>query len=68
MKASDKKYYENLAQHDEKRARAISKAAYRGGKAIEWQKTNKLTAETLPIFKKVMKHADKEWELLNQKR
>lgn len=65
MIESDKKYYEAREREDAKRAKALSKAAYRGEKSVEWHKTNKLTSSTLPEFKKAMKQADKEWESLN---
>jgi hypothetical protein len=65
MTESDRKYYEAREREDAKRAKALSKAAYRGEKSVEWHKTNQLTAATLPDFKKAMKQADKEWESLN---
>jgi len=65
MTESDRKYYEAREREDAKRAKALSKAAYRGEKSVEWHRINKLTSATLPEFKKVMKQADKEWESLN---
>lgn len=65
MTESDRKYYEARERENAKRAKALSKAHYRGEKSVEWHKTNKLTPETLPEFKKAMKQADKEWEDLN---
>jgi len=65
MTESDKKYYEARAREDDKRKRSLSKANYRGEASVEWHKTNTLTPETLPEFKKAMKKADKEWESLN---
>ena len=65
MTESDRKYYEAREREDAKRAKALSKAAYRGEKSVEWHKTNQLTAATLPDFKKAMKQADKEWDSLN---
>jgi hypothetical protein len=62
---SDKKYYEAREHENAKRAKALSKAAYRGEKSVEWHKTNQLTPVTLPDFKKAMKKADKEWDSLN---
>ena len=64
MTESDRKYYEAREREDAKMAKALSKAAYRGEKSVEWHKTNQLTAATLPDFKKAMKQADKEWESL----
>jgi hypothetical protein len=65
MTESDKKYYEARERENEKRAKALSKANYRGEVSVEWHKTNVLNAQTLPAFKKAMKDADKEWERLN---
>ena len=65
MTESDRKYYEAREREDAKRAKALSKAGYRGEKSVEWHKTNQLTPKTLPDFKKAMKQADKEWESLN---
>ena len=67
MTESDKIYYENREAEYERTRRAFSKAQYRGMKSVEWHKTNTLTPDTLPAFKKAMKDADKEWELLNKK-
>ena len=64
---ADKKYYDARDRENAKRAKALSKSAYRGEKAVEWHKTNKLTPETLAEFKKEMKQADKEWDSLNSK-
>jgi hypothetical protein len=65
MTESDKKYYEAREREDIRRKQSLSKADYRGKASVEWHKTNQLTPETLPEFKKAMKKADKEWELLN---
>ena len=65
MTESDRKYYESRERERANHARALSKAAYRGEKSVEWHKCNQLTAATLPDFKKAMKQADKEWESLN---
>lgn len=65
MTESDRKYYEAREREGTERAKALSKAAYRGEKSVEWHKTNQLNAVTLPDFKKAMKQADKEWEYLN---
>ena len=62
MTESDRKYYEAREREEAKRAKALSKAAYRGKKSVEWHKTNQLTPATLPDFKKAMKQADKEFE------
>lgn len=62
---SDKKYYEARERERQFHARALSKAAYRGEKSVEWHKKNKLTSETLSDFKKAMKQADREWNSLN---
>lgn len=59
---TDQEYYKRLAARNEYHRMAVSKAAYRGEKSVEWHKTNILTPETLPAFKKAMKQADKEWE------
>ena len=66
MTESDKKYYESREIHEAKRRKALSKANYRGEVSVEWHKTNQLTSETLPEFKKAMKKADKEWDSINQ--
>ena len=66
MAESDKKYYEARKREDAKRAKALSKANYRGEKSVEWHKNNQLTPDTLDAFKKAMKQADKEWETLNK--
>jgi hypothetical protein len=63
---TDKEYYENREFQRIKHAKAISMAKFRGEASEEWHKTNKLTAETLPAFKKAMKAADKEWKTLNK--
>jgi hypothetical protein len=65
MTESDRKYYEAREREEAKRRKALSKAAYRGEASVEWHKSNKLTAATLPEFKKAMKKADKEWGFLN---
>lgn len=62
MNQSDRKYYEAREREEAKTAKALSKAAYRAEKSVEWHKNNQLTAATLPAFKKAMKQADKEWE------
>jgi hypothetical protein len=67
MTESDKKYYDALERQREKHIRAISKAKYRGEKSVEWHEDHQLTPETLLDFKKVMKEADKEWEILQTK-
>lgn len=67
MNDSDKKYYENREAERQRHALALSKAAYRGEKAVEWHKTNKLTATTIAEFKKAMKQADRECESANFK-
>lgn len=59
---TDKRHYELREQEESKRRRALDKATYRGEVSVEWHKTNKLTADTLPEFKKAMKKADKDWE------
>lgn len=64
---SDRKYYERKEQANIKHRNALSKAANRGNASVEWHKNNKLTAATLPDFKKAMKKADIEWELSNKK-
>ena len=66
MTESDKKYYEARERQEGKIKKALYKAAYRGEKAVEWQKNNKLTPSTLTDFKKAMKQADKEWDKLNK--
>lgn len=63
---ADKRYYERREQEEIKHRKAISKADHRGAASVEWHKTNKLTPETLPAFKKAMKQADREWELSTQ--
>lgn len=63
---TDQEYYAIKAEQDAKHRRAVSKAAYRGEKSVEWHKTNKLTAATLPDFKRAMKQADKEWKESNK--
>ena len=65
MTESDKKYYEAREREEGKRRKALSKAAYRGEKSVEWHENNQLTPQTLPDFKKAMKKADKEWDSLN---
>ena len=65
MTESDRKYYEAREREDAKRAKALSKAAYRGEASVEWHKSNQLTVATLPEFKKAMKKADNEWDSLN---
>ena len=65
MNQSDQQYYEARRREEIKHARALSKAAYRGEKSLEWHKANQLTPTTLPAFKKAMKEADKEWDKLN---
>jgi len=67
MTESDKKYYEARERERIARAKALSKANYRGEASVKWHETNKLTPSTLPDFKKAMKAADKEWEELNKK-
>ena len=62
---ADKKYYERREQEEIKHRRALSKAGHRGEVSVEWHKSNTLTATTLPEFKKVMKQADKDWEVAN---
>ena len=66
MTESDKKYYEAREREEAKRVKALSKAAYRGERAVEWHENNQLTAATLPDFQKAMKQADKEWEIINK--
>ena len=66
MNQSDEKYYAARERENEKRLRALSKANYRGEKSVEWHQHNKLTPQTLDAFKKAMKQADKEWELLQK--
>jgi len=66
MTQSDKKYYEARERENTKRSQALSKAGYRGEKSLEWHKTNQLNAATLTDFKKAMKQADKEWDILNK--
>jgi len=41
---------------------AVDKAKNRGIIAEQWMKDNKLTAETMPEFKRLMKKADKDFE------
>jgi len=48
MTESDKKYYENVEKFRQKHAMAISKAAFRGERSVEWHKSNNLTRNTLP--------------------
>ncbi len=62
---SDKKYYERREQEEITHRRALSKAAYRGEVSVEWHKHNTLTSATILEFKKAMKQADKEWEVIN---
>jgi len=51
---------------EKKKHNAYLKAKNRGEKSIEWHKTNELTSSSLSEFKRVMKQADKDWELLNK--
>jgi hypothetical protein len=66
MTESDKKYYEARERQDARKAKALSKARYRGEKSVEWHENNQLTPSTLADFKKAMKQADYEWELMNK--
>ncbi len=51
---------------EKKKHNAYLKAKNRAEKSIEWHKTNELNSVTLSEFKRVMKQADKDWELLNK--
>ena len=65
MKTSDEKYYEAQERHKQKHDLASAMAQNRGKASIEWHKENRLTPETLPLFKTAMKKADKEFKKNN---
>lgn len=61
MSESDKRYYDRLAAHEEKRKRALKKAKARGEAAKKWfDAGNKLTPETKREFDALMKKVIKE--------
>lgn len=64
---TDEQYYKSVEQQNAIRAKALSKARYRGEISVQWHMGNKLNSQTLPDFKKAMKQADKDWELNNRK-
>lgn len=65
MTEEDKGNYTIKEIEKQKRAKMLSKASYCLEVSIEWNKTNKLTPETLILFEMAMKKAEKEWEFFN---